>query len=60
LGGVTAANMAEYLAIPGVAAVGGTWLCERRLVREKRWADIAAFAGEAVRRGAAQQQQEGS
>ena len=55
LGGVTAANMSEYLAVPAVAAVGGSWLCERRLVQEKRWADITSLAGEAARRGVAQQ-----
>lgn len=56
LGGVTAANMTEYLAVPGVAAVGGTWLCERRLIEEGRWGDVVAFANEAARRGVGQQQ----
>src|SRR5690348_662138 len=36
LGGLNAANMGEYLALPTVAAVGGSWLCERKLVREKK------------------------
>jgi len=48
LGGVSAANMTEYLALPVVAAVGGSWLCERKLVREKKWAEISALAAEAV------------
>jgi 2-dehydro-3-deoxyphosphogluconate aldolase / (4S)-4-hydroxy-2-oxoglutarate aldolase len=48
LGGVNAANMVEYLALPAVAAVGGSWLCERKMVQEKRWGDITALAAEAV------------
>src|SRR5437879_5999904 len=37
LGGISVANMMEYLAMPIVAAVGGSWLCDRKLVREKKW-----------------------
>jgi 2-dehydro-3-deoxyphosphogluconate aldolase / (4S)-4-hydroxy-2-oxoglutarate aldolase len=48
LGGVSAANLAEYLAVPVVAAVGGTWLCERKLIQEKRWTEISALAQSAV------------
>jgi 2-dehydro-3-deoxyphosphogluconate aldolase/(4S)-4-hydroxy-2-oxoglutarate aldolase len=32
LGGVTAQNMADYLAHPLVAAVGGSWLVDKKLV----------------------------
>jgi 2-dehydro-3-deoxyphosphogluconate aldolase/(4S)-4-hydroxy-2-oxoglutarate aldolase len=53
LGGVSAANMAEYLSLPIVAAVGGSWLCERRLVREKKWTELAAMAAAAVAKAAA-------
>ena len=53
LGGISGANMAEYLALPVVAAVGGSWTCERKLVREKKWADIKALAAEAVAKAAA-------
>jgi 2-dehydro-3-deoxyphosphogluconate aldolase/(4S)-4-hydroxy-2-oxoglutarate aldolase len=48
LGGVSATNMADYLALPSVAAVGGSWLCEQKALREKRWAEITALAAEAV------------
>jgi 2-dehydro-3-deoxyphosphogluconate aldolase/(4S)-4-hydroxy-2-oxoglutarate aldolase len=48
LGGISAANMSEYLAMPAVAAVGGSWLCERKLVKEKKWAEITALAKEAL------------
>ena len=52
LGGVSAVNMEEYLALPIVAAVGGSWVCDARLVAEKRWSDITALAKEAVARAA--------
>ena len=54
LGGVGAANIADYLAVPVVAAVGGSWLCDRNLVREKRWAEISKLAAAAVAAALAQ------
>jgi len=48
LGGVSATNMNEYLALSIVAAVGGSWLCDRKLVREKKWSEIRSLATEAV------------
>jgi 2-dehydro-3-deoxyphosphogluconate aldolase / (4S)-4-hydroxy-2-oxoglutarate aldolase len=53
LGGVSAANMVDYLALPIVAAVGGSWMCDRRLVREKKWTELAAIAAAAVAKAAA-------
>jgi 2-dehydro-3-deoxyphosphogluconate aldolase/(4S)-4-hydroxy-2-oxoglutarate aldolase len=53
LGGVSAANMSEYLALPIVAAVGGSWMCERKLVREKKWTELAPIAAAAVAKAAA-------
>lgn len=47
-GGITLANMAAYLAVPAVAAIGGSWLCESRLVKEKKWAEITALTAQAV------------
>jgi 2-dehydro-3-deoxyphosphogluconate aldolase/(4S)-4-hydroxy-2-oxoglutarate aldolase len=52
LGGVSVSNMAEYLAVPVVAAVGGSWVCERKLVREKKWAEITALTATAVAQAA--------
>lgn len=43
LGGVNAENMGDYLALPSVAAIGGSWICDRRLVREHRWSEITAL-----------------
>jgi 2-dehydro-3-deoxyphosphogluconate aldolase / (4S)-4-hydroxy-2-oxoglutarate aldolase len=48
LGGVNAGNMGGYLGLSCVPAVGGSWICERSLVREKRWAEITALAAAAV------------
>ena len=48
-GGITAAALPEYLAIPQVAAVGGSWMAERKLVAEKAWAKITALTAEAMK-----------
>jgi 2-dehydro-3-deoxyphosphogluconate aldolase/(4S)-4-hydroxy-2-oxoglutarate aldolase len=41
-------NLVEYLALPGVSAVGGSWMLERSLIREGRFDEIERFAREAV------------
>lgn len=48
LGGVSPANIAEYLALPMVGAVGGTWIAERKLIQAKAWDEITRLAREAV------------
>lgn len=47
-GGVTAANLAEYLSHPSIAAVGGTWLVTKKLLADKNWAEITRLTAEAV------------
>jgi 2-dehydro-3-deoxyphosphogluconate aldolase/(4S)-4-hydroxy-2-oxoglutarate aldolase len=47
-GGITAATLPNYLALPQVAAVGGSWMAERKLVAEKAWGKITALAAEAI------------
>lgn len=47
-GGVSAANAAEYLALPNVVCVGGSWVVAPDLVKAKDWSAIEALAGEAV------------
>ncbi|MBR2643004.1 MAG: bifunctional 4-hydroxy-2-oxoglutarate aldolase/2-dehydro-3-deoxy-phosphogluconate aldolase [Lentisphaeria bacterium] len=47
-GGVTTANAQEYLAIPQVAAVGGTWLGKSSDIKEGAWDKIEKLAAEAV------------
>ena len=48
-GGITAATLPNYLAIPQVAAVGGSWMAERKLVAEKAWDKITALTAEAMK-----------
>lgn len=48
LGGVTAQNMKEYLAHPLVAAVGGSWLVDKKLVAAQDWTGITRLAAEAA------------
>ncbi len=48
LGGVNATNMADYLALPAVAAVGGSWMVEKKLIAAKDWAKIGALTREAL------------
>jgi 2-dehydro-3-deoxyphosphogluconate aldolase/(4S)-4-hydroxy-2-oxoglutarate aldolase len=48
-GGITAANLASYLAVPQVAAVGGSWMADRKLIADKSWAKITALTTEAMK-----------
>ncbi len=48
-GGVTASNMEEWLREPAVAAVGGTWIASRSMIRAADWAGIRSNAENAVR-----------
>jgi 2-dehydro-3-deoxyphosphogluconate aldolase/(4S)-4-hydroxy-2-oxoglutarate aldolase len=41
-GGVTAENLADYLAIPSVLACGGTWICSDPDLTEARAREAAA------------------
>ena len=46
-GGIKAQNLAEYLALPNVAACGGSWIATRSLISEGQFAEITRFAAEA-------------
>src|SRR5271154_7575715 len=48
-GGITAATLPDYLALPQVVAVGGSWMAERKLVAEKSWDKITALTAEAMK-----------
>lgn len=54
-GGVTEDNLLDYLALPNVATVGGTWLTPASLVAAEDWAGITALAAAAVQRASAAQ-----
>jgi 2-dehydro-3-deoxyphosphogluconate aldolase/(4S)-4-hydroxy-2-oxoglutarate aldolase len=47
-GGVTPGNMQDWLRVPGVAAVGGTWIAKTEDIRAAQWDKIAANARAAV------------
>ncbi|MBF0686563.1 MAG: bifunctional 4-hydroxy-2-oxoglutarate aldolase/2-dehydro-3-deoxy-phosphogluconate aldolase [Cellulomonas sp.] len=47
-GGVSAANLHEYLAVPAVVAVGGSWMVSKDLVRAGDFAGITRLTAEAV------------
>lgn len=47
-GGISMANAAEFLALPNVACVGGSWLVPAQAMQEHRWKQITQLAREAV------------
>jgi 2-dehydro-3-deoxyphosphogluconate aldolase/(4S)-4-hydroxy-2-oxoglutarate aldolase len=47
-GGIGPKNLHEYLAIPAVAAVGGSWMVPRDLVRAHAFGAIAQLTSDAV------------
>lgn len=47
-GGVSAANAPDYLRLPNVACVGGSWVAPKQLVEAGDWVGITALASEAV------------
>jgi 2-dehydro-3-deoxyphosphogluconate aldolase/(4S)-4-hydroxy-2-oxoglutarate aldolase len=46
-GGVSAKNAPDYLALPNVVCVGGSWVAPAEAVRAKDWSRITALAAEA-------------
>lgn len=47
-GGVTEATIGDWLAMPSVVAVGGTWIARAEDLRDGRWADVSRKARAAV------------
>jgi 2-dehydro-3-deoxyphosphogluconate aldolase/(4S)-4-hydroxy-2-oxoglutarate aldolase len=48
-GGITLATLPNYLALSQVAAVGGSWMADPKLMAEKQWGKITALAAETAR-----------
>jgi 2-dehydro-3-deoxyphosphogluconate aldolase/(4S)-4-hydroxy-2-oxoglutarate aldolase len=46
-GGVSLANLGNYLALPQVLCVGGSWLVPADAVKNRDWAQVAKLAREA-------------
>lgn len=47
-GGLTIDNFTEYLNLPNVVCVGGSWLVPQNLVEQKDWAGITRIAKETM------------
>ena len=47
-GGVSASNATEYLSLPNVACVGGSWVAPAKLMAAGDWEGITALAREAA------------
>ncbi len=43
-GGISMSNAREYLGLPNVACVGGSWMVSKNLVDNQQWQDIMALA----------------
>jgi 2-dehydro-3-deoxyphosphogluconate aldolase / (4S)-4-hydroxy-2-oxoglutarate aldolase len=52
-GGLDAKNSADYLALPQVVAVGGSWMVAPSLLAAKRWDDVERLTAEALALGPA-------
>jgi 2-dehydro-3-deoxyphosphogluconate aldolase/(4S)-4-hydroxy-2-oxoglutarate aldolase len=50
-GGIDAARAPQYLALPNVACVGGTWMLPQQAVRARAWDEIRTLAREAAALG---------
>lgn len=46
-GGIDAATAPQFLALPNVACVGGSWIVPNDLVAAERWSEITALARQA-------------
>ena len=49
-GGIAEHNIDDYLALPSVLAVGGSWMVPRSAVSNRRWDEISRLAAAAVAR----------
>jgi 2-dehydro-3-deoxyphosphogluconate aldolase/(4S)-4-hydroxy-2-oxoglutarate aldolase len=52
-GGITSANLASYLKVPVVAAIGGSWMVDKALVNAGNWQEITRLTREALAAAAA-------
>ncbi|TQV75064.1 bifunctional 4-hydroxy-2-oxoglutarate aldolase/2-dehydro-3-deoxy-phosphogluconate aldolase [Aliikangiella marina] len=46
-GGISNTNAANYLALSNVACVGGTWMLDKNLIKQKDWSAITELARQA-------------
>ena len=47
-GGITRANAPDYLALPNVASIGGSWIAPQAMINARDWQGIEALARDAA------------
>jgi 2-dehydro-3-deoxyphosphogluconate aldolase/(4S)-4-hydroxy-2-oxoglutarate aldolase len=47
-GGIGLHNVMAYLSLPNVLCVGGSWIAQPKLIKDKKWTEIEQLAREAV------------
>ena len=47
-GGITQANMNEYLGLPNVLCVGGSWIVPAQPIKEKKWEEIVKLVKDSL------------
>jgi 2-dehydro-3-deoxyphosphogluconate aldolase/(4S)-4-hydroxy-2-oxoglutarate aldolase len=52
-GGVSSENLADYLKLPVVAAIGGSWMVDKQLINDGKWTEITRITREALASAAA-------
>ena len=52
-GGISSKNLADYLSVPVVAAIGGSWMVDKKLVADGNWSEITRLTKEALAAAAA-------
>lgn len=47
-GGIHAANLTDYLKLPVVAAIGGSWMVDKELIKHGKWEEITSRTAAAL------------
>jgi 2-dehydro-3-deoxyphosphogluconate aldolase / (4S)-4-hydroxy-2-oxoglutarate aldolase len=47
-GGISSSNLVSYLQVPAVAAIGGSWMVDKKLIEGKQWGEITRLTREAL------------
>ena len=50
-GGLNQQNFTDFLALPNVICVGGSWMVEQQLIESENWEAVSALAKQAVAAG---------
>jgi 2-dehydro-3-deoxyphosphogluconate aldolase / (4S)-4-hydroxy-2-oxoglutarate aldolase len=48
-GGISPKNADDYLSLPNVVCIGGSWVAPDNLLAEGRWDEISALAADAAK-----------